>query len=135
MTLGSDIVFKRMTGEYRKFAETLALLLKEKGYYKAKTTDKALRWPAGTTAAKRASAFGKFAGELELQSDYALYADFTLHLERSFQEVYSVIVDAKWAVVWKDRQGPGDPDFDNNFPGTPTKCCNLVCLRLAPASG
>jgi hypothetical protein len=127
--------FKRMTGEYQTFADTLALLLEEEGYDKAKTTNKAFRLPAGTKPTKRASAFGKFVGELELKTDYALYAEYTLHLERSVQEVYSVIVDAKGDVVWEDRQVPGDSDFDNNFPGDPAKACQLLCLRLTPVLG
>ncbi|MHC4402209.1 MAG: hypothetical protein ACYTG0_21285 [Planctomycetota bacterium] len=130
-----DHPLKRLTGEYRRFSDTLLLLLEKKGYDKAKTTDKAFRLPAETAAAKRASAFGKFVGDLELKTDYALYAEYTLHLQGSVQEVYAVIVDAKGGVVWEDRQAPGDSDFDKNFPGDPPKACQLLCLRLAPALG
>ena len=113
--------------------DNLGLLLEEKGYDKFEMTDTAFRFPTEEAARKeRAVAFGKFVSELDLKTDYALCTEFTLHLEKSFQEVYTVIVDTKGGIVWKDSQRMGDPEFDKDFPGTPLKCCELVCRRLTP---
>jgi hypothetical protein len=72
-------------------ADTLGLLLEEKGYDKFEVTDTAFRFPEGKAARKkRAAAFGKFVSELDLKTDYALCAEFTCHIEDSFQEVYTV---------------------------------------------
>jgi len=120
----------------REIAGTLGLLLEEKGYDKFEVTDTNFQFPTEKAARKgRAAAFGKFVSELDLKTDYALCTEFTLHLEKSFQEVYSVIVDAKGGMVWEDSQGPGDPEFDKNLPGTELWCCELVCRRLTPVMG
>ncbi len=119
--------------EQRKAVETLGLLLEEKGYDNFEKTDSVFQFPAEMAAREeRAVTFSKFIRDLDLKTDYALGIEFTVHLEKSFQEVYSVIVDAKGNVVWEDSQGPGDPDFDRDFPGVTEKCCELVCRRLVP---
>lgn len=118
---------------YFAVIDTLGLLLEEKGYDKFKMTDTAFRFPEGKAARrKRAAAFGKFVSELDLKTDYALCSEFTCHLEKSFQEVYTVIVDAKGGIFWEDSQGAGDPEFDKDSPGTPEKCCEFVSRRLTP---
>ncbi len=120
----------------RENADTLGLLLKEKGYDKFERTDTAFQFPEGKAARKdRAAAFGKFVSELDLKTDYALCTEFTLHIEESFQEVYSVIVDANGGIVWEDSQRRGDPELDEDFPGDELKCCVLVCRRLTPVMG
>ena len=117
----------------REAFETLGLLLEEKGYDNFEKTDSIFQFPEEMAAREeRAVPFSKFIRDLDLKTDYALGIEFTAHLEKSFQEVYLVIVDAKGNVVWEDSQGPGDPDFDSDFPGTPEKCCELVCRRLVP---
>jgi hypothetical protein len=117
-------------------ADSLALLLLEKGYDKFERTDTAFQFPEGEAARKeRAAAFGKFVSELDLKTDYALCTEFTIHIEKDFQEVYSVIVDTKGAIVWEDSQRPGDPEFDKDFPKDILKCCELVCRRLTPIMG
>ena len=116
----------------RENADTLGLLLKEKGYDKFERTDTAFQFPEGKAARKeRAVAFSKFVSELDLKTDYALCTEFTLHIEESFQEVYSVIVDAKGGIVWEDSQGPDDPGFAVGAEQTP----QLVCRRLTPVMG
>jgi len=118
--------------EHFKVIEILGLLLTEQGYDKFEMTDTEFRFPTETSARKdRAATFGTFVSELDLKTDYALCTEFTIHLENSFEEVYSVIVDTKGGLVWEDSQGPGDPEFDNDFPGTPEKCCELTYRRLA----
>jgi len=120
----------------RETAGIIGRLLEEKGYDQFEIADTDFRFPMEATARKEgAVAFGKFVSELDLRTDYALYTEFTLHLEKGFQEVYSVIVNAKGGVVWEDSQRPGDPDFDKDFPGTPQRCCALVCKRLKPIIG
>jgi hypothetical protein len=122
--------------EAREITDTLGLLLEEKGYDKFEMTDTDFHFLPKTAARKeRAAVFGKFVSKLDLKTDYALCTEFTLHLGKSFQEVYSVIVDAKGEIVWEDSQGPGDPEFDREFPGTLLKCCDLACRRLTPVMG
>ena len=134
--------------EYRKFADALehafreearetagilGLLLEEKGYDRFEMTDTEFRFPERKAARKeRAAAFGKFVSELDLKTDYVLCAEFTLHIEESYQEVYSVIVDAKGGIVWEDSQRMGDPDF---WVGSELSGCALVCRRLTPVMG
>ena len=114
-------------------ADTLGLLLEEKGYDKFEVTDTAFRFPEGKAARKeRAAAFGTFVGELGLKTDYALCTKFVCHIEDSFQEVYTVIVDAKGGIVWEDSQGPDDPGF---AVGDELTGCQLVCRRLTPVMG
>ena len=116
--------------------DTLGLLLEEKGYDKFEMTDIDFRFPTEKAARKeRAAAFGKFVSERDLKTDYALCTEFTLHIEEGLQEVYSVIVDAKGGIVWEDSQRMSDPEVDKDFPGTPKKCCELVCRRLTPVMG
>jgi hypothetical protein len=121
----------------RENADTLGLLLEEKGYDKFEVTDTAFRFPEGKAARKeRAAAFGKFVRELGLRSDYALCTEFTLHLEESWQEVYTVIVDAKGAVVWEESLQPDDSDFYRALdPGEVEQACGWICDRLAPLMG
>jgi len=120
----------------REHADTLGLLLEEKGYNKFEMTDTAFQFPEEKAARKeRAAAFGKFVSELDLKTDYGLCTEFTLHIEEGFQEVYTVIVDAKGGIVWEDSQRMGNPEFDKDFPGTEWKCCELVCRRLTLVMG
>ena len=119
-----------------EFADTLGLLLKEKGYADYEIADTAFHFPEGENAwEKRATDFGKFVSGLDLKTDYALYTEFALHIEESYQEVCSVIVDAEGNIVWEDSQGPGDPEFDRDFPGSPEKCLELAGRRLTSAMG
>jgi hypothetical protein len=116
----------------RENADTLGLLLEEKGYDKFERTDTAFQFPEGKVARKeRAVAFSKFVSELDLKTDYALCAEFTLHISKGWEEVYSVIVDAKGGIVWEDSQGPDDPGFAVGAEQTP----QLVCRRLTPVMG
>jgi len=120
----------------RASAETLGLLLEEKGYDKFEVTDADFQFPTDTTAReKRAAAFGKFVRELGLKTDYALGIEFTIHIEKSWQEEYLVIVDANGDIVWEDRQGPGDRAFDEDYAGSELGRLELVCSRLMPAMG
>ena len=120
----------------RASAETLGLLLEEKGYDKFEVTDTDFQFPTDTTARKeRAAAFGKFVRELELKTDYALGIEFTIHIEKSWKEVYLVIVDANGDIVWEDRQGPGDRAFDEDYTGTELGRLELVCSRLMSPIG
>jgi hypothetical protein len=131
-----DAMMGPASQEYFAVINTLGLLLEEKGYDKFEITETAFLFPMEKMARKdKAAAFGKFVSELDLRTDYALCTEFICHLEKSFQEVYSVIVDAKGDIVWEDSQGPGDSEFDKDFPGTPEKCCELVYRRLTPILG
>ena len=131
----ADAIQREFREKAREIAGTLGLLLEEKGYDKFEVTDTDFRFPEGKAARKeRAAAFGKFVSELDLKTDYALCAEFTHHIETSYQEVYTVIVDAKGGIVWEDSQGPGDPEFDK-IAGTSENCCMLVCRRLTPVMG
>lgn len=120
----------------RASAETLGLLLEEKGYDNFKVTDADFQFPTDTTAReKRAVAFGKFVRELKLKTDYALGIEFTIHIEKSWQEAYLVIVDANGDIVWEDRQGSGDRAFDEDYAGSELGRLELTCSRLMPAIG
>lgn len=125
--------FRERAGE---FSETLGLLLEEKGYDKFEVTDAYFQFPMDKAARrKRAAAFGKFVSELELKTDYALGIEFTMDIERSWQEAYSVIVDANGDIVWEDSQGRGDRAFDEDYTGTELGRLELACSRLMPAMG
>ena len=129
----ADAMMQRFRHIGPKITNALGLLLEEKGYNRLKITDTEFRFsmePAARQA--RAASFGKFVSELDLKTEYALCAEFTLHLQKGYQEVYLVIVDSNGKVVWEDSQGPGDPEFDRESPGTPFKCCELACRRLTP---
>jgi hypothetical protein len=116
--------------------DTLGLLLEEKGYDNFKITDTAFKFPEGKARRDgRAAAFGAFVSKQDLKTDFALCTEFVCHLEKSFEEIYIVVVDAKGNVVWENSQGQGDPEFDNDFPGSPKKCCALVVKRLTPVMG
>jgi Flp pilus assembly protein TadD len=130
----ADAMMQEFRQEGPKHADILGLMLKEIGYDKFKRTNTAFQFPEGKAPRKnRAAAFGKFVSELDLKTDYALCTEVVLHIEKSFQEVYSVIVDAKGTIVWEDSQGPGDPEFDK--PEDELKNCRLVCRRLIPVMG
>jgi hypothetical protein len=119
-----------------EFAATLGLLLEEKGYDKFEVADAYFQFPTDKTAREtRAAAFSKFVRESGLKTDYALGIEFTIHIENSWQEAYSVIVDANGDIMWEDRQGPGDRAFDEDYTGTELGRLELVCSRLMPAMG
>lgn len=114
--------------------DTLTLLLEEQGYNRFTVTKQPVRFaPGNAERERRAAVFSTVVRGLELESDYALCTQFIMHIERGTVEVYSAIARADGTVVWEDVQQPGDPDFDANFPGTPTKCMSLVVRRLTPA--
>ena len=142
----ADAGMRRFRQEGPKHADTLGLLLEEKGYDKFERTDTAFQFPEGREAREfeegkaareqRASAFGKFVVEQSLKTDYALCIEFTLHLEKSWQEIYAVIVDAKGAVVWEESLQPDDSDFYRALdPGEVEQACGWICERLAPLMG
>jgi hypothetical protein len=120
----------------RASAETLGRLLEEKGYDKFEVTDAEFQFPTDTiNRQKKAAAFGKFVKELKLKTDCALGIEFTIHIEKSWQEVYLVIVDANGNIVWEDRQGPGDRAFDKDYAGSELGRLELTCSRLMPTLG
>lgn len=120
--------FRERAGE---FAATLGLLLEEKGYDNFKVADADFQFPTDKTAREtRAAAFGKFVSESGLKTDYALGIEFTLDIEKSWQEAYSVIVDAHGDIVWEDSKGSGDRIFDEDYTGTELGRIELVCSRL-----
>jgi len=125
--------FRERAGE---FAATLGLLLEEKGYDKFKVTDASFQFPTDTTAREeRAAAFGTFVSESGLKTDYALGVELTLDIERSWQGVYSVIVDTNGDIAWEDSQGPGYRTFDEDYAGTEFGRLELVCSRLTAPIG
>jgi hypothetical protein len=119
------------------FANTLGLLLAEKGYGEPQLASTEFHFPSEKTARKaRAAAFGKFVGGLGLKTDYALCTEFTLRMGTGgFHEVYSVIADANGSVVWEDSQSRGDPEYEKHRPKTELYGLELACRRLTPAMG
>lgn len=125
--------FHRKAGE---LASTFGLLLEERGYGRCVVDEAAFAFPAGAVERQeRGAAFGDFVRESGLETDYALGIEFTLDLERSWQETYAVLVDADGNAVWEDRQGPGDRAFEEDFSGTELGRLELVCSRFMAASG
>ena len=119
----------------RESAGTLGLLLEEKGYDKVEVTDANFQFPTEKVAPrKRAAAFGKVVSELGLKTDYALRVELTIHIERSWQEVYLVMADANGSIVWEDSHVRGDRGF-GDYPGTKLGRLELACSRLAPVMG
>ena len=112
----------------RSFAETLGLLLEEKGYDKYEIADVVFEPPDGDpTRRERTAAFAKFVEEQDLKTDYALGMDITVFVDKSGFHGYSVIVDANGNLAWADdREYRGKMEFD---------CLEEACGRLAPVMG
>jgi hypothetical protein len=131
----SDALKKDFRNRAGELANTLGLLLEEKGYDKFEVAEAYVQFPTEKSALnKRAAAFGRFVSGTDLKTDYALGIELTVHMENSWQEVYLVIADANGNTVWKDSQKQGDPAFDE-FPGSDIGRLELACNRLAPAMG
>jgi hypothetical protein len=131
----SDVLKRNFREKAGEFANTLGLLLEEKGYDKFEVAEAYFQFPADKSGPKkRAAAFGKFVRGMDLKTDYALGVEFTLHMESSWQEAYLVIADANGDIVWQDSQKQGDRAFDE-FPGSDVGCLELACNRLVPAMG
>jgi hypothetical protein len=111
----------------RPFAQTLGLLLEEKGYDKFEIADTNFELPSDkATREKRVAAFGKFVSEQDLKTDYALYTEFVLYADKSGIDVYSVIADANGHIAWEDSP---------RHAGTEFGCLELACKHLAPVMG
>ena len=126
--------FRKKAGVH---ANTLGLLLEEKGYDRFEVAEAFFKFPTEKSEPNnisRAAAFGQFVMGRGLKTDYALGIELTVHLERSWQEAYLVIADADGNIVWEDIQKPGNPAFDE-YPGSDVGRLELVCNRLAPAMG
>jgi len=128
------LVKRKIKNENHKLTETLGLMLEEKGFHNFEITQTNFQFPNAMWK-DRASSFGKFVRKLNLKTEYAFCTEFTLHWENSFLRVFSVIVDTKGNIVWKDDQRAGNPEFDKFLPGTPEKCCDFVSKRLIPVFG
>jgi len=111
----------------RPCANTLGLLLEEKGYDKVKVADRDFEYPKVKAAREaRVAAFGKFVSKLDLKTHYALWTEVGL-TEESGLHVYSVIADAKGHIVWQGNQEQrGRTVFD---------CLEVTCNRLVPVLG
>ena len=125
------LVKRKIKHENQKLTETLGLMLEENGYKNFEMTKTNFLFP-NEVWEDRASAFGKFVRKMDLKTEYALCTEFTIHWEKSFQRVFSVIVDTKGNIVWKDDQRTGNPEFDRYLPGTPEQCCEFLSTRLIP---
>nr|MBC8378894.1 hypothetical protein [Planctomycetota bacterium] len=126
--------FRKRAGE---LADTLGLLLEEKGYDRFEVANTYFQFPTEKSEPNnisRAAAFGQFVMGRGLKTDYALGIKLTVHLEKSWQEVYLVIADANGNIVWEDSQKPGDPAFDE-YSGSDVGRLELACGRLVPAMG
>jgi hypothetical protein len=126
--------FRKRAGE---LADTLGLLLEEKGYDRFEVAEGYFQFPTDKSEQhkrNRASDFGKFVNGSDLKTDYALGVELTVHLEKSWQDVYLVIADANGNIIWQDSQKPGDPAFDA-YSGSDVGRLELACGRLVPAMG
>ncbi len=116
--------------------EQLDDLLADRGYDRCDISDVSFDFAREQDGrVDRAATFGTFVGEQELATDYALCVDVVVHLEKSWQEVYAVMVDAGGRVVWQDSRRPGDSAFDQYMTGGPEKACVLVSEMLVPVMG
>lgn len=82
-----------------------------------------------------AIAFAAFVRANPPTTDYILLTDFQGTPGKGVREVRAVIATKQGDVVWKDRQAPGDKDFDRIKPREPIQCCVLVAERLRPVFG
>jgi hypothetical protein len=126
--------FRKRAGE---LAGTLGLLLEEKSYDRFEVAEVYFQFPTDKSERNkrnRASDFGKFVNRRDLKTDYALGIELTVHLEKSWQEVYLVIADANGNIVWQDSRKPGDPAFDA-YSGSDVGRLELACGCLVPAMG
>ena len=126
----------KMTGKYFKnFAEVLGLFYEKAGMENLEIANAAFKAPPGTDFNRAGALFGAFVRKNPIQTDYALYAEFCGTRKTGIQEVRFVIVDRTGALVWLDRQKPGDPDFKRFRPRNPMTCCVLAAHRFRAKLG
>lgn len=91
--------------------------------------------PEGAGLDELAAAFGAFVAGQELETDYAIYAEYLGHPRTGVEEVRAVVVDAGGGIVWTDTQKPGDEVFDRVEPEDPMGCTMLLAERFRSTMG
>jgi hypothetical protein len=82
-----------------------------------------------------AATFAEFVSGQELETEYAIYAEYLGHPRTGVEEVRAVVVDTGGNVVWTDSQKPGDGDFDRIGPENPMGCTMLLAERFRTTMG
>jgi hypothetical protein len=126
---GSVTVYPVVLGDQPREEVTrfVAVLLERGGLEGIEVSDQAFAPAAGQDFDR---AFAEFARKQQLKTDYALYSAYLGKPGRGVDEVRSVLVDGRGAVVWSDRQKPGDEAFDSVKPRNPMGCTMLLMKRL-----
>lgn len=118
-----------------KVGEVVALMLERGGMPNLETSTVAFLPPKGADLASAASAFSTFVRANPPSTDYILYTEFQGVPGKGVSEVRAVVATKNGDIVWKDRQAPGDKDFDRIKPKEPIQCCLLITERLRPVLG
>lgn len=115
--------------------QTVAVLLERGGL-----TDIELApapFPTGVDAPfdEQAEAFARHVAQQGTKTDRALYAAYLGSPQRGVDEVRAVLVDGAGHVVWKDRERPGDKEFERVKPRNPMTCTMLLLGQLREPLG
>jgi hypothetical protein len=118
-----------------KVGEAVAMILERGGMSNLKTSNVAFTPPTNADLDGAANAFAAFVKADPPPTDYVLFTETLATPERKVREVRAVVATKQGDIVWKDRQAPGDKDFDRVRPREPIQCCVLIVERLRPVLG
>jgi hypothetical protein len=110
--------------------QTVAVLLERGGLTEIELAPAPFETGAAASFDERAEAFARYVARQGTKTDRALYAAYLGSPQRGVDEVQAVLVDGTGHVVWKDRQRPGDKEFERVKPRNPMGCTQLLLGRL-----
>jgi hypothetical protein len=118
-----------------KVGEVVALMLERSGMSNLETSSVAFTPPKDADLDAAAAAFAAFVKANPPTTDYVLFTEFQGAPAKGVRQIRAIVATKHGEIVWKDRQAPGDVDFDRIKPREPIQCCLLVVERLRPVLG
>jgi len=118
-----------------KVGEVVAMMLERSGMSNLETSAVAFTPPKDADLEATATAFGAFVKANPPTTEYILFTEFQGAPSKGVREIRAIVAAKTGEIVWKDRQAPGDKDFDRIKPREPLQCCLLVADRLRPVLG
>ena len=115
---------------FAKVGEAVAMTLERCGMSKLETSTLSFTPPKDADLEATANAFAAFVKANPPTTDYILLTEFQGTPGKGVSEVRAIVATKNGEIVWKDRQAPGDKDFDRLKPREPIQCCMLVAERL-----
>ncbi|MFO0829097.1 MAG: hypothetical protein U0572_13240 [Phycisphaerales bacterium] len=115
--------------------EVVGMFLERGGMTNLELSSADFHAPADVDLAGTAKAFAEQVKAAPITTDYALYSEFRVSPERTFNEIRSVIVSKSGDVAWQDSMTAKDPTFARMNPREPLQCCMLLVDRLRPVFG